>query len=197
MTIQPRPRHKRAGYTLVEVMIAIGILTVSATAIFGMQEVVIRGNSDARDIGTATSVARATLELLRLDALNWTQSTASATTFAPTRFMRDVPTAPGPIPSTWLPFGQATSAIEHAYDMRGDPTAVTANMRFCVESRFAWIFIGTAVRADVRVWWVRTNGDLSAYMGCPAQTLDATALRTDLHFVQASTVLRYSPGPVP
>ena len=194
--VKRRPRRREAGYTLVEVMMAIGILTASGVAIIGMQEAVIHGNIEARQLGTATSIARSTAELLRLDALNWTATSVGSTTFNRTLYMRDVPTSATAVPSAWAPFGAATGAVEHARDYYGRSTAVAADMVFCVQTRFAWIFPGTLLRADVRVWWPRSGQDVNhaTYAGCPNLTPNAAGLINDLHFVQTSTELRYTPA---
>lgn len=192
-----RRRRTRAGYTLVEVMMAIGILSVSAVALLSVQEAVARGNTDARQIATATQIMRSVGEDLRLDALNWRSSTLNAMTFNMTRFLRDVPTAATAAPSAWLPLGQTTGAPERFRDYSGAPTADPANMFFCVQSRFAWIFTGTLLRADVRVWWVRPGADRSAFAGCPNITdVDARTQLANLRFVQSAFELRYTPAPI-
>lgn len=194
-----RSRRTRAGYTLIEVMMAIAIVTASSVALLALQEITIRGNMDARQMATATTVARNTIELLRLDAVGWTQSYPSAGSVvwgAGVRgFLRDVPTAAAAAASPWAPFGQTAAAIEHAYDYQGFPTAVGGNMFYCVESRYAWVYPGQLVRADVRVWWVRRSNLTNAalYAGCPTQPAQIPSL--DLHSIQATLTIRYTPPP--
>ncbi len=193
-------RARRGGYTLIEVMMAIAIITASSVAIVGLQEVVVRGNVDARQISTATTLVRTTLELLRLDALYWTTSTPSASvpwsTTAP-GFLRDAPTAATAAPTAWGPFGSTVMAPEHAYDYQGRVTSTAADMFYCVETRYAWVYPGQALRADVRVWWLRTGPNVVAasFAGCPTQgpVLDLSSL----HAVQGTTVIRYTPGALP
>jgi Tfp pilus assembly protein PilV len=197
---QARRRARRGGYTLVEVMMAIGILTASAVALIAMQEAVIHGNIEARQLGTATSIARSTAELLRVDALHWVAPAAGTTSFATTRFLRDVPTAASPIPTPWQALGAATSAPEHARDYYGFTTTTSANMVYCVQTRFAWIFRNTLLRADIRVWWARSGADVdhAAYAGCPnIPDINAATRIQDLHFVQSAIELRYNPPPMP
>lgn len=195
-----RRRPRRGGYTLIEVMMAIAIITASSVAIVALQEVVVRGNVDARQISTATTIVRSTLELLRLDALYWTTSTPSASvpwsTTAP-GYLRDAPTAATAAPTAWAPFGQTVMAREHAYDYQGRVTAVAADMFYCVETRYAWVYPGQALRADVRVWWVRPGPSVNAasFAGCPQQGLVLD--RASLHAVQGTTVIRYTPGGLP
>jgi type IV pilus assembly protein PilV len=200
MKRRTRARRSRAGYTLIEVMMAIAIITASAVALLGLQEIVIRGNMDARQMTTATTIVRTTIELLRLDAVAWTQSYPTAGTVAwgtgVRGFLRDVPTSATPGASPWAPFGASIAAVEHAYDYQGRPTAVAADMFYCVETRYAWIYPGQALRADVRVWWVRSGPftDAAALAGCPTQ---AAINLTLIHSTQGSTVIRYTPPPVP
>ncbi len=199
MSGRRRRGRKQGGYTLVEVMMAIAILTASGVAIIAMQEAVIRGNIEARQVGTATAIARSTVELLRMDALNWTNPAVGAASFSTTRFLRDVPIAAAVAPGPWQPLGVATAAPERFRDYYGLPTTVAADMVYCTQARFAWIMPGTLLRADVRVWWTRSGTQVNhaPYAGCPNITdIDARSRMSDLHFVQTSTELRYAPGPL-
>lgn len=196
-----RPRRRaREGYTLIEVMMAIAIITASSVALLGLQEIVVRGNMDARQTTTATTIARTSLELLRVDALNWTQSYPSAgsvTWGVGARFLRDAPVAASAQATPWGRFGAMSLAPEHAYDYQGNVATAASDMFFCVESRYAWVYPGQALRADVRVWWVRASQlvNAAAYAGCPVQ---GPALNiSDLHSVQATTVIRYTPAGLP
>ncbi len=195
-----RKKARRAGYTLIEVMMAIAIITASSVALIGLQEIVVRGNMDARQTSTATNIARTTIGLLRVDAVNWSSATTSATvTLGPNArgFLRDAPVAATAAGGPWGPFGATVNAPEHAYDYQGRPTIVAANMFYCVETRYAWIYQGSLLRVDLRVWWVRPSSVVNAaiYAGCPTQPL---VLNTaDLHSLQATTTLRYTPPPVP
>lgn len=194
-------RRARAGYTLIEVMMAIAIITASAVALVGMQEIVVRGNMDARQTTTATTIVRTTIELLRLDALNWNQSYATAGTVAwgtnSRGFLRDAPTAATAAPTPWAAFGTQISAPEHAYDYQGN--VANGNEFYCVETRYAWVYPGQALRADVRVWWVRPNPALTSVTpptpcsSAVTQLLDSRVT----HSVQGTTVLRYTPPGIP
>jgi prepilin-type N-terminal cleavage/methylation domain-containing protein len=196
-----RRRARRAGYTLIEVMMAIAIITASSVALVALQEIVIRGNMDARQTTTATTIARTTIELLRLDALYWTQSYPSAGSVmwgtGARGFLRDAPTAASASANAWNRFGATAVAVEHAYDYQGNVTNTNADMFYCVESRYAWVYPGQALRADIRVWWVRTGQliNAAAYAGCPLQGANLNIV--DLHSLQATTVLRYTPAGVP
>jgi type IV pilus assembly protein PilV len=59
-----RDRDNEAGFTLLEVMIAITILTVGLLAVAGMQTAAIRGNDNAYRVTEGTTWAQNRLELL-------------------------------------------------------------------------------------------------------------------------------------
>lgn len=195
-----RRSRKRAGYTLIEVMMAIAIITASSVALIGLQEIVIRGNMDARQTSTATNIVRSTIGLLRIDAVNWTTSTTSASVaLSPNArgFLRDMPVAATAAAGPWGPFGATVNAPERAYDYQGRPTTVAGDMFYCVETRYAWVYTGQLARVDVRVWWVRPSAAVNAaiYAGCPTQP--ATLNTAALHSLQATTTLRYTPPAAP
>lgn len=64
----PKERRPRApaGFTLLEVMIALAILAVGLLAIARMQMTAIQGNADARDVTRATKWARDKIEDLMI-----------------------------------------------------------------------------------------------------------------------------------
>lgn len=55
----------RQGYTLVEVIIAVFILTIALLTVAGLSVVVIRGNATAERITMVTSFAQQKLELVK------------------------------------------------------------------------------------------------------------------------------------
>src|SRR5262245_14163143 len=67
-----RRRSQRQGFTLVEVMVSLGVMTIGAMAILGMQQQIIRANIHARQVTTATQIAQNVIERLKLDGLSWT-----------------------------------------------------------------------------------------------------------------------------
>jgi len=76
-----RRRARRAGFTLLEVMIAIGILAMMMTAIYGLQANAMRSVSYARDTQMASLLAREKMLelewLLRKDNFALTEATLS------------------------------------------------------------------------------------------------------------------------
>src|SRR5271165_2005192 len=73
-----RPRHSfkpstRRGYTAVEVLMAMTVMTIGAAAVMSMQKASVQGNLDARETDVANSIARMWVERLQRDAMQWTQ----------------------------------------------------------------------------------------------------------------------------
>lgn len=185
-----RVRRSASGYTLIEVMMSLAVLTVGASAIMGFQIAVLRGNAEARQVTTATAIASQWMERLKIDALTWGPATLSATTYLRNH------TADGDWAAPTVASGDTLGA---AYDYMGSPTTTDANMAFCVLTRLRTMYSGAAVRAEVRVWWARrpgngTDGDLSDYAGCAG---DPSDLETDdnVRTVQATSVITPTPPP--
>ena len=59
--------HSKAGFSLLEVIISIGILSISLLAIFNLQSTSILGASRARRISTCTQLARQKMAQVLLD----------------------------------------------------------------------------------------------------------------------------------
>lgn len=197
------PRRKQAGYTLIEVMMALGVLTAGAVGIMAMMQASTRGNMEAREMATATQVTQRWVERLRRDAVNWTASsrTISPTIMARTQYLRLVPN-PGTVASWAVPVPPATSTDSAHADFYGRDTAVATQRYFCTNVRLEWLYVGRSVRADVRTWWLRRQGasdnDASrTALGQCAPGTDPNTLTGDwrVRMVYASTVVRWTPTP--
>lgn len=153
-------RRRRQGFTLVEVMVAISIMTVGAMAVLAMQQQLIRANKHARDLTTATQIAQNWIERLKLDALTWNVVGQPPGT---TTYLRLVG-APGAIgaftkiePSI-ATRGTQSAVLSGAYDFYGTPidtnSGTSDSLYFCTSFRLSWIYANMrAIRADVRVFW--------------------------------------------
>lgn len=200
-----RRRHPRiAGYTLIEVMMALAILTAGAVGIMALQQAATRGNMESRQMTTATVLAQRWIERLRRDSLNWTlrSRTHNPGALTGTTYLRTVASPGAPILWT-VPTPPATGTDSASFDYYGNDTTVGSQMQYCTNIRLEWLYPGRAMRADVRVWWARrgdgvdrniARGDELA--GCGAG-LDPNSLTNDFRarMVYASTVLRYNPPP--
>jgi type IV pilus assembly protein PilV len=61
------------GYTIIEVMMSLAVLTLGALGVIAMQKATLIGNTNARNLATATTIAQAWIERLRVDAQAWTE----------------------------------------------------------------------------------------------------------------------------
>jgi type IV pilus assembly protein PilV len=99
MTMRKGTMRRRArGYTAVEVLMAMTLLAIGATAVMSMQRSSIQGNADARKLDVANSIAREWLERLRRDAALWTQP-GPANARAPSNYTSS--SCPNPMCNSW------------------------------------------------------------------------------------------------
>lgn len=198
------PRRRRAGYTLIEVMMAMGVLTAGAVGIMAMIQASTRGNLEAREMTTGNQLSQRWVERLRRDALSWQRSTRvlDPTLLARTSYLQLVPN-PGGVPAWFVPVPPVGSPDTANFDFYGRNTAAPADSYYCTNVRLEWLYVGRAMRADVRVWWLRrasgTNTDPTrvALAQC-APGMDPTLLGDNdwrVRMTFASTVLRHTPMP--
>jgi type IV pilus modification protein PilV len=188
---------RRAGYTLIEVMTAMVVMTIGVAGILAMQGATARANQDAYESGVAANFANSWLERLKRDARRWT-STGNVT-LANTNYLS------GPLntrdqPDTFF----VPAAVRAGTDLVESPAAdyfgfevEPAQAYYCVNlslvashaynpaSPAAWVLPRdvNAIQAAVRVWWYRwgPDADRAAATGClPDQQLTAVQNRDPL-----------------
>jgi type IV pilus assembly protein PilV len=204
--VRRRPRRRSAGYTMIEVMMAVGVLTAGAVGIMAMTQASTRGNYEARQMTTAAQLAQRWVERLRRDAVHWRRgaTTADPTLLAETQYLQNVP-GPGTAPSWFVPMPAGTSTETAHFDHYGRDLIAGATPQYCTNIRLGWLYVGRAIRADVRVWYLRrsvgassdpTAAGRAALAGC-APGVDPNTLTGDFRIraAHASTVLRYTPPP--
>jgi prepilin-type N-terminal cleavage/methylation domain-containing protein len=202
-------RRRGAGFTLVEVMVSLGVMTVGAMSIIALQQQTTRANIHAREVTTAAQIAQNVLERLKLEAVTWTNVTG-----APGTDLQNAPTlrpiigaAPGAfmglVPQVITSAG-ITRTLSNAFDYYGDDVDMTttdaatlARVHFCAGYRLSWIYSNfRALRADVRVFWAkdasgRTITTDFALCNDDNTSLNPTGNKYDLyHIVYLSTVIR-------
>lgn len=201
-----RARHRRGGYTLIEVMTAIGILMVGGVGIFAIEQGAIIANGEARRMATAQHIAATVAERMRRDALAWTVGGPSMPTTAldRTTYLVNAGATPGATATPWMNLTPTSPAESWGFDYWGNDTRVAADMAFCAQMRFQWVFTGQALRADVRVYYPRRGdgrdddgSDASRWIGCPNTGVDSSLLLADLRFAHVSTVVRWTAGALP
>lgn len=156
-----RRASRRAGFTLIEVIVSLGVMMVGAMAVIGLQAHAIRGNAHASRITIATQIAQRWIERLKQDAHSWTvvgtDSGTIAGAFANTTYLGANLAALTGSPDAFrtLTTNFAGTGISNAFDARGRDTLANGSQAFCASYRQAWIWEGQLMRVDVRVWWPR------------------------------------------
>jgi type IV pilus assembly protein PilV len=90
-----------AGFTLVESMLTLAIMSVGLLALAGLQITALRGNDLSRRMTTAVSIAEQRLEQLKNTPYTNIQAEAtSAVTASNLHFTRQVTVTNGPLPNT-------------------------------------------------------------------------------------------------
>ncbi|QQR91119.1 MAG: hypothetical protein IPJ88_05130 [Myxococcales bacterium] len=181
--------RQRLGYTLVEVMMARGILKMGAVGIMGLHQASTHANLSAREISTANNVMRTWMERLKRDSLLWNigGDGAGAANLTSTRYLSEVGNG-------WFVPDPAAASESHAFDHFGFDTSTNASMRFCINVRVEWVTPGQSLRTEVRVWWPKNSIDASPYAACADGTDPETLTgNTDLHFISAANVVRWYP----
>jgi prepilin-type N-terminal cleavage/methylation domain-containing protein len=205
-------RRRSSGFTLVEVLVSLGVMTVGAAAIIGMQQQTTRANVHARQLTVATQIAQNVLERLKLEGLAWNSVTTSPAT--------DLLNAPSLAPivggtagafTTLLARnptnGGLTRLLSNAFDYYGQDVNLTnanaatlASVVYCASYRLGWIYTNfRSMRADVRVWWSRSSPSrtiTSDFAGCADNNAALNPGGNQIenyHVVYLSTVIRPQP----
>lgn len=154
-------RRALAGYTMLEIMISVVVMTIGATGILAMQGASVRSNQDASETTIAINFATTWMERIKRDARSWNAIGTADLGGTNTQYLKLAATAPGvwTVPTTTAP--ESAGADYFGFD-----TQVAADIRYCVNVRFtpAHTFGGNvnAIRADVVVWWHRSSSNDTA-----------------------------------
>ena len=90
-----------AGFTLVESMLTLAIMSVGLLALAGLQITALRGNALSRSMTTAVSIAEQRIEqLINTPYTNIQAEAATQVTASNLHFTRQVTVTNGPLPNT-------------------------------------------------------------------------------------------------
>jgi len=142
---------RRAGFTLIEVMIAMAVLTVVAGGLIGMQTLTASSNRVSREVTVATEIAQTWAERMKLDALTWNGNVATTVWLADSGVMNQWITP--------VAFSLAPPPVRSfAFDRYGrDVAPGAADLFYCVAYNFNWVVPNQSMRIDIRVYWPREN----------------------------------------
>lgn len=193
-------KRAKSGFTLIEVTMALAIMTVGAMGVMAMHKAAMHGTAVGRERATAAQRSRQWIERFRRDALQWTQGDPA--TLVATDYLSNLP-AGGAGSSAWFAPVSGDDIDSYAATWNGDDTLDANQMRFCTFSRLTWLVPGEAARVDVRTWWLRSGlsgGDMRRFQACGlgeiAQIInDLDNNSSVVNEVSLSTVIRWTPGP--
>lgn len=179
-----RTRSRQRGFTLIEVMMSLTVLLIGVMGVVALERATIVTNVDARQMTTATSIARLWLERLQADASLWNHpsSVRIDSDLGDTYFLKNYGTG-------WFrPNGVVgTAKYNYAFDINGqdiDPTTAAADSTvYCANVRLTTISadplcsaggcVGTTpslLRAEVRVYWKKSRGSFADTEPCAGDT---------------------------
>jgi type IV pilus assembly protein PilV len=206
---------KRQGYTLIEVMTAVVVMTIGATGIVAMQGAAVRANQDAYETTTAINFATTWLERVKRDARRWNAVGGADLAAGNNAWLNNAIGSNAGlyfVPTTTAP--EQAAADYYGFDTPGEFNALNggsyaffcANLRLTVAQAynaatngFNPVTAANAIRADVRVWWHRSSSDANrngTYATCRNAALDAAGLTNPaIRKTYLSTVVSYrTPG---
>jgi len=198
------PQRTQPGFTLIEVMIAIGIMTVGSLGILSMHHAVSGANRSAHELNTALAITERWIERIERDSLAWSVQGLNSTELTGTAYLSPLA---GTVGTTgWFRPTPADSDEHYAFDYFGEDTATSAEIKYCTNLRLSWLRQGSSARVDVRTFWFRaghlgggaTHPDWvtgSSFRGaaCDAATADGWNIDAapNVDVVSASTVVTW------
>ena len=146
---------QQQGFTLIEVMIAIGIMTVGSLGILSMHHAVSRANREAREMNTAIAITERWIERVERDALLWTAEGLNTPELQSTLYLRQIGNEASQ--TDWFTPVPADLDYSFGFDFFGDDTRNEDDIVYCVNLRLSWLDAESSVRVDVRTYWLRTG----------------------------------------
>jgi prepilin-type N-terminal cleavage/methylation domain-containing protein len=146
-------KRKPLGFTLVEVMIAIGIMTVGSLGILSMHQAVSSANRAAHEMNTALAITERWVERVERDALSWSAQGLNSTELAATAYLSEL--AGTASATNWFTPAPADADEKYAFDYFGNDTDVTTQIKYCTNLRLSWLRQGSSARVEIRTFWYR------------------------------------------
>lgn len=199
-TTWPAGMRSAAGFTILEVLIAVLVLTIGIIGIIGIQTISIVSARATNNMRHASVLAETQLERLRRDSVLWVRSVGWDATSSLGRAMAT--------PGSWVRPLAEPAVDTVTYNQLGLPklpestrlgagaaTYTQLNSNFCLFYRVTRLGDESLARAEVRVVWARNEaGDYLISRGCDAVMEPANFDSDSLSEVVASTVLAPNPA---
>lgn len=200
-------KRTQSGFTLVEVMISIGIMTVGSLGILAMHQGVTYANRSAHEMNTALAIAEGWVQRIERDSLFWTRrGPASAELSNDTAYLRGL--AGTTTTTGWFTPAPADPDESFGFNHFGNDV-VGGIPKYCTNLRASWLRQGSSARVDIRVFWYRegqmagnaahpdwVDSDDFRTANCNAASadgwgLDAAPLPPNVDVIFASTVVTW------
>lgn len=198
-------RVAQAGFTLIEVMIAIGIMTVGSLGILAMHQGVSQANRAANEMNTALAITDRWIERIERDALTWTEEGETSPTLSGTNYLAPLSTTV--TTSNWIR-PPVVGTDSYGFDHFGNDLGTGLPLKYCTNIQLSWLRLGNSARVDIRTYWYReghmvgsaTHPDWVAgatfqSANCAAAAADGWGLSTqpvpNVDVIHASTVVTW------
>jgi prepilin-type N-terminal cleavage/methylation domain-containing protein len=177
MTMSERPLRRSRGFTLIEVMMALTVLSIGVVGIIALERATIVTNVDGRQMTTASSIGRTWFDRLQADSTSWNHPSRYSTTsdLADTLWLKSYNTG-------WmLPSGTlGTVNYSYAFDINGNDVlpGSAEDIIYCTNVRLTSLLedIGCLtggcasttpylMRAEIRVYWKKNRSPITVCAG--------------------------------
>ena len=197
-------RRQHGGFTLVEVMISIGIMTVGSLGILSMHSAVSGANKSAQEMNTALAITERWIERIERDTLSWSRQGLNTSELTGTDYLSPLATTVDK--TDWLKPLPADTEESYGFDYFGGDTRDAGQIKYCTNLRLYWLRQGSSARVDVRTFWYReghmagnathpqwVSGSDFRGAACDAATADGWNLGTapNVDVIFASTVVTW------
>jgi len=147
--------HKktRSGFTLIEVMISIGIMTVGSLGILAMHQSVSHANRAALEMNTALAITERWVERVERDSLGWTEQGITSPSLLATDYLLMLSNRP--VGTAWFTPAPPAANESFGFDYFGDDIVAGGNPKYCTNLRLRWLRQGSSARVDIRTYWYR------------------------------------------
>ena len=195
---------RQSGFTLIEVMIAIGVMTVGSLGILAMHQAVSNANRSAHEMNTALAITERWIERIERDSLAWSEQGLNSTALSSTAYLSAL--AGTASKTDWFRPLPADSDESYGFDYFGNDTRDGDEIKYCTNLQLSWLRQGSSARVDIRTFWYRTGYMIgsaqhpkwvpgSSFRGaeCEAATADAWELgeAPNVDVVFTSTVVTW------
>ena len=186
------------GYSVIEVMMALGILAVGTTGVIALQKVALVGNTNARMADAARNVAGTWVERLKSDSLQWNDP-MGILDIADTRWLHVAglynPANP-PNANSWVLAPEILNWSSPVADNHGADSfsgAPTSDGMFCTHLQLAravekpyslgGLTHPIAIRAIVRVVWRRDVAPMTECRSTAPADIETNDARYGFYYV--------------